>query len=196
MLIPIRDITTAMMQAIGRQGRPLLITMSTLLMAPGIRAEDSRAEEIPGWRVTLRPHAGPTVTTVGRYTRSDGMPWALGAFAGLRLLVGPDSEHAFGLEGTWLSTGLARGEGLRDVALLGPVAEVRVWRLVHLDAGLLYAREMNDERRGYADLSYSVGFAPAWWPHWTPMIVYRSDLIFTSALTSVRALSFGIGYTF
>lgn len=148
------------------------------------------------WQVHLRPHGGPAVTTVGQYTRGEGIPTGVGGFAGARLLAGPGADYAIGLEGSWLATGLAQGDGIRQAVLVGPVAELRVQELVHLDVGLLYAGELTDEHHRYADLTYAVGFAPSWWANWRPLIAYRNDLIFTSALTTVRALTLGVRYTF
>lgn len=164
-------------------------------LLPLLLAGAGAAEDAAGWHAAVRPLAGPSLTTVGRYSRDDGITSGFGGHAGLRLLV-EDPTWSFGVEGTWLTTGLDRGEGIRDALLVGPVAELRMWDVVHLDAGVLAARQMNDEERTYLDLQWSAGFEP--WPEkrWSPMIVYRSDAIFTSQITTVRSVSLGLRCAF
>lgn len=157
------------------------------------------APEDLGWQWSLRPLVGVGVSTVGSYHRGEGIPWGVSALAGMRALVGPDSEHRFGLEAAWLTTGLKNGEGVRDAMLLGPVAEIRVWRIVHLDAGVLYTHEFGGEQRHYADVMYGVGFAPSLFGKhaaWTPSLTYRSDLIFATNPITVRTLMVGMHYRF
>lgn len=164
-------------------------------LLPLLFAGACAAEDLSGWHAAVRPLAGPSLTTVGSFDGEESIPWAIGGHAGLRLLV-EDPTWSFGVEGTWLSTGLDRGEGIRDALLVGPVAELRMWDVVHLDAGVLAARQMNDEERTYLDLQWSAGFEP--WPEerWSPMIVYRSDAIFTSRITTVRSVSLGLRCAF
>jgi len=152
-----------------------------------------------GWRWSAHPHVGVGISTVGSYHRGDGIPWGISTLTGIRTLIGPDSEHRFGLETSWLSTGLNYGEGLRDAVLIGPVAEMRIWRVAYLDVGILYAQEIGGERRGYADVMYSFGFAPSLFgarSKWTPSISYRGDLILATNPVTVRSLMLGLLYTF
>ena len=156
------------------------------------------AESERGWRWSVRPEVGVGVSTVGSYHRGEGVPWGVSELAGMRILFGPDAEKRAGLEATWLHTGLAAKDGLRNAVLLGPVAEMRVWRVVHLEVGGLYARQIDDERRGYADVMYGFGLAPSWSEHspWTPSLSYRSDLIFSTQPVTVRSLTLGLHYAF
>lgn len=152
-----------------------------------------------GWRWSMRPLVAVGVSTVGSYQRGEGIPWGVSAIAGMRALIGPDSEHRFGVEASWLSTGLKAEDGLRDAALVGPVAEMRVWRLVYLDAGILYTHEVGGEQRRYADLMYSFGFAPTLFGDrspWTPSLSYRGDMIFSTHPITVRTVMLGMHYAF
>ena len=182
----------------GHRPSPQAPVPARILLALGLTAFASCgwAEELPGWRLELRPHAGPSVTTVGSYRRSDDLPWAVGGHAGLRLLTGPNRFRAFGLETTWLGTGLDRDEGPRQLLLWGPVAELRFWEVMHIDVGALVASELGDGRRTWFDLQYGVGFEPWAASRWSPLIIYRSDAIFTPSVSTVRSVSGGLRYTF
>ena len=152
-----------------------------------------------GWRWSMRPLVGVGVSTVGSYHRGENIPWGISALAGMRALIGPDSEHRVGLEGSWLSTGLKAEDGLRDAALIGPVAEMRVWRIVFLDIGVLYTHEFGGEQRRYADVMYGFGFAPSVFgktSRWTPSLSYRGDLIFATHPVTVRTVMLGMQYAF
>lgn len=170
-----------------------------LLALPLAAADEAAVNETPlpsGWTLQLRPQIGVGVTTVGSYQRNDGIPWGVAGLAGMRVLAGPVPWFAFGVEGSWLSTGLDANEGPRDLTLMGPVAEFRFVNLVHLSAGALWAKELNQARVSYFDAAIAMGFEP-WADHrWSPMLVYRSDLIFTSSPTTVRTLAAGLRYTF
>ena len=149
-----------------------------------------------GWSLQLRPHLGIGVTTVGNYQRNHGVPWGVAGIAGMRLLTGPAPWFAMGAEGSWLSTGLDEGEGPRDMTLIGPVVEFRFINVVHLSLGGLWAKELYDARRSYIDATSSLGFEP-WANHrWSPLLVYRSDIIFSPSITSVRTITAGLRYTF
>lgn len=161
----------------------------------GLVAVDPEIEPA-GWSLQVRPHVGVGVTTVGSYQRGDGVPWGVAGIAGLRGLTGPTPWFAFGAEVSWLSTGLDAGEGPRDMTLIGPVAELRFMQVGHLNVGGLWAKEHSAERRSYLDIVTSIGFEP-WANHrWSPLLVYRSDTIFTSSPTSVRTIAAGLRYTF
>ena len=85
------------------------------------------------------------------------------------------------------------------LALVGPVAEMRVWRMVFLDAGVLYTHEFGGEQRRYADVMYGFGFAPSVFGKdsaWTPSLSYRGDLIFATHPITVRTLMVGMHYHF
>lgn len=164
-------------------------------LLPLLLAGACAAEDLPGWRFGVRPLAGPSLTTVGSYARDDGIPWAFGGHAGLRALV-EDPVWSFGLEGTWLSTGLEREEGIRNAILAGPVAELRLLNVVHLDGGVLAARQIGDAGRTYLDLQWSAGFEPWSAERWSPMLTYRSDAIFTTRITTVRSVSLGVRCAF
>jgi len=152
-----------------------------------------------GWRWSVRPLVCVGVSTVGSYQRGEDIPWGVSAMVGGRALIGPDSEHRFGLEATWLSTGLKAEDGMRNASLLGPVAEMRVWRFVYLDVGVLYAHEIGGERGRYADVMYGFGFAPSLFgkqAKWTPSLSYRGDVIFSTHPITVRTLMLGMQYAF
>lgn len=152
-----------------------------------------------GWRWSARPLVGVGVSTVGSYRRGESIPWGVSAMAGVRALIGPDTERRVGIEASWLGTGLQAEEGMRNAALVGPVAELRVWRLVHLDVGILYTHEFGGEQRRYADVMYGLGFAPTLFgdhSRWTPSLTYRSDLIFATHPITVRTLMLGLQYAF
>ena len=152
-----------------------------------------------GWRWSMRPLVAVGVSTVGSYHRGEDIPWGLSTIAGMRALIGPDSEHRFGIEGSWLSTGLKAEEGMRDAALIGPVAEMRVWRVVFLDVGVLLTREFGGEQRRYADVMYGFGFSPSLFgkqSKWTPSLSYRGDLIFATHPITVRTVMLGMQYDF
>ncbi len=157
------------------------------------------AESERGWRWSVRPQVGVGVSTVGSYHRGEGVPLGVSELAGVRVLFGPDAEKRAGVEASWLHTGLATEDGLRNAALIGPVAEIRVWRVVHLEVGGLYARQVEGDQRGYADVMYGLGLAPSWLgpqSSWTPSLSYRSDLIFSTRPVTVRSLALGLHYAF
>lgn len=152
-----------------------------------------------GWQWSARPLVCVGVSTVGSYHRGEGIPWGVSTIAGMRALIGPDSEHRVGLETSWLTTGLKAEDGLRNAALVGPVAEMRVWRMVFLDAGVLYTHEFGGEQRRYADVMYGFGFAPSLFgahAAWTPSLSYRGDLIFATHPITVRTVMIGMHYRF
>ncbi len=177
----------------------LTLTLTLPAMEETAAAVDAPTdpEALPsGWTIQLRPHAGAGVTTVGNYQRNDGVPWGVAGLLGVRALTGRVPWFAVGVEGSWLSTGLAVGEGPRDLTLIGPVVEFRFVNLVHLSVGALWAKELNQDRRSYADGTLAMGFEP-WADHrWSPLLVYRSDMIFTTSPTTVRTVMAGLRYTF
>ena len=114
----------------------------------------------------------------------------------MRVLSGPAPWFALGAEGSFVSTGLDKGEGPRDLTLLGPVVEFRFINLVHLSVGALWAKELHDGHGSYADVTTAMGFEPWADQQWSPLLVYRSDTIFTSSVTTIRTLTAGVRYTF
>lgn len=167
------------------------------ILMPGFNRPLAESEQ--GWRWSVRPQAGVGVSSVGSYHRGESVPWGISELAGMRLLLGPDAEKRAGIEATWLHTGLAPDEGLRNAVLVGPVAEVRVWRVVHLEVGGFYAQQIEGDRHGYADVMYGVGLAPSRWgaqSPWTSSLSYRSELIFSTRPVTVRSLILGLHYAF
>lgn len=170
------------------------------LLACGSAWCAEQAESAPAdtsdWQCHLRPMAGIGIATAGRYTRGEDIPLGLAVHAGLRVLVSPDPAWGIGLETTWLDTGLDRDEGLRDALLAGPVAELRFWRVVHLSAGVLAAKELHDRQRTVIDVLTIAGFEP--WPDqaWSPLLAYRSDVLTTASITAVRSITAGVRWSF